>query len=56
MSRLSLPFDLADIFAVIGLVLLGYGLLRVWEPLAPIVVGSLLIGYAVLVSRTEVSP
>jgi len=48
MSRL----DVADIFAVLGLLLLGYGLTLVWEPLAPIVVGVLLIAYAVLVSRT----
>ncbi len=52
MSRLRLPFDVADIFAVLGLLLLGYGLTLVWEPLAPIVVGTLLIAYAVLVSRT----
>ncbi len=50
MSRL--PFDVADIFAVLGLLLLGYGLALVWEQLAPIVVGTLLIAYAVLVSRS----
>jgi hypothetical protein len=44
--RESWPFDLLDVVALLGLLILGYSLALIWVPLAGIVVGSLLIVYA----------
>lgn len=47
--RLTIPgIDIRDVFLVTGLVLLFYGLWRVWEPLSFVVVGALLIRLALL--------
>jgi hypothetical protein len=44
--RASWPLDLLDVIALVGLLLVGFGLYVVWEPLAAVVVGVLLIVYA----------
>jgi hypothetical protein len=46
--RAGWPFDLLDLIAVLGLVLLGASLALVWLPLAGVVVGVLLIVYALV--------
>lgn len=45
--RLTAP-DIRDVFLVVGLGLLFYGLWQVWQPLPYIVVGALLIWLALL--------
>ena len=43
--------DPNEVLAIIGLVLLAVGLWFIYAPLAPTVVGALLIAYAVLPDR-----
>lgn len=40
--------DLADITFVVGLLLLGYGLWRIYEPLAFVVTGAVLVGLVLI--------
>jgi hypothetical protein len=47
-ARASWPFDWTDLIAALGLLLVGASLAMVWLPLAGVVVGSLLLVYAVL--------
>jgi hypothetical protein len=43
--------DLLDIAAIAGTLLLAVGLALIWLPLAPVVIGALLLAYAVLAAR-----
>lgn len=47
-ARASWPFDVLDLIALAGLVLVGYSIALVWVPLAGVVVGVLLMLYAFL--------
>lgn len=46
--RAAWPFDLLDLLALAGLLLLGGGLAIVWPPLALCIVGALVMVYAVV--------
>lgn len=46
-------FDELDIVAAIGAALVTIGAAVVWLPLGPLVLGSLLLTYAIHASRTE---
>ncbi len=49
-ARAAWPFDVADILALIGLLLLAFGCFLVHPALAFIVTGVLVMGYAILAS------
>lgn len=57
MNRIRLPLDTVDIIAVIGLACLAVGVGILIAPAAAlVVVGAVLLLYAVLASRSEVTP
>jgi hypothetical protein len=45
-ARLAWPFDLMDLAFLAGVLLLGIGLWLVWEPLALVVTGIVLMVWA----------
>lgn len=47
-ARASWPFDVLDLVALLGLLMVGGSLALVWLPLAGIVVGGLLMGWSFL--------
>lgn len=54
--RAAWPFDTLDLLALVGLVMLGLSLALVWVPLAGVVVGSLVIVYAVMAAMPPRTP
>ena len=54
--RASWPFDVLDLVALLGLLLVGASLALIWLPLAGIVVGALLIVYAFMAALPPRQP
>jgi len=57
MNRIQLPLSTVDVIALVGLACLAVGVGILIEPAAALVViGAALLLYAVLASRSEVTP